>query len=516
MAFQSILFEEREASPAQEAHAHCKDLNIDQIVSAIAAGWKEKDYDLKPLFYSPLRSVDAIEYRQQIMHDLECEPVLQAVKAFARTIYLLETGLQSTRKYLLSQDAYYCNYLQKGRLLEAAAAYCTAIDRLAQEVSAFDLHSRGLTAFREYMAFYRESVVFTALRSETESMRADLSAVHYCMLIRGGAIKVRKYEGEEDHTAQIEAIFERFKQGDVKDYRRNLIEEPYAEHVEAGVLNLVAKLYPEVFAKLDLYCQRNLRFMDETIHTFSKEVQFYIVYLEYIARFKRGGLHFCYPRMGRSKEISNTGGFDMALADQLIGKDQPVVCNDFYLKGTERIIVVSGPNQGGKTTFARAFGQLHHFASLGCPVPGTQAELFVFDEIFTHFEKEEDIHNLSGKLQDDLIRMNNILGHATPDSIIIINEILSSTSLQDAVEIGKKIMERVVRLDALCVVVTFLDELASYSEKNVSMISTVIPEDPARRTFKIVRKPADGLAYAMHIASKYRLTYDCLKERIRA
>lgn len=62
---------------------------------------------------------------------------------------------------------------------------------------------------------------------------------------------------------------------------------------------------------------------------------------------------------------------------------------------------------------------------------------------------------------------------------------------------------------------TFIDALSTLSEKTVSMVSTVDPDDPARRTFEIIRKAADGLAYALSLAQKRGVTYEKLRTRVQ-
>jgi DNA mismatch repair protein MutS len=244
-------------------------------------------------------------------------------------------------------------------------------------------------------------------------------------------------------------------------------------------------------------------------------VQFYLAYLEFIEPLKSDGLGFSYPLVSTTeKALRARESFDLALARKLLDAGQPIVCNDVELDGDERMIVVSGPNQGGKTTFARMFGQLHHLAALGLPVPGLDAAVYLPDRLFTHFEREEDLTTLRGKFEDELVRLHEILQVATDRSVLIMNESFSSTSLQDALWVGRRVLRQVIERDMICLCVTFIDELASLGESVVSMMSTVDPEDPATRTFQVVRKPADGLAYAIALAEKHGISYDQLKGRL--
>lgn len=510
MAFHSILFLKAQDCPKEEtfdAPVFFVDLNLDQIIDAITAG--KDEYNLDPFFCTPLQDTDSVTYRHEIMQDLENPVLFGHLKIFAQKMHAM-------REHLAQAEKLYYKYQKEAWFLDVVASYCDAINCLVRDLSSMDLKSRGFLAFREYLAKYAESDRFTSLLAQTKKLKADLSAIRYCILIKDGGFTVSKYESEVDYSAEVEATFEKFKQGAVTDYRVKFDSWPNMNHVEAKVLDFVAELHSEIFTELDRYCARNGNYLDEKVAVFDREIQFYLAYLEYAATFKRRGLAFCYPQVSKTcKEVHVYDAFDLALAHKLIKTSTSVVCNDFYLKGKERLFVVSGPNQGGKTTFARTFGQLHYLAGLGCPVPGREAKLFLCDRVFTHFEKEENLKTLRGKLQDDLVRIHHILDEATPDSIVIMNEIFTSTTLQDAVFLSEKVMARIVALDLLGVWVTFIDELASFGEQTVSMVSTIVPENPTQRTYKIIRRPADGLSYAMSIAERHRVTYEWIKERVK-
>lgn len=508
MDFFSLLYDtDRERDERQPEPAFFRDLNLDQVVGAIIKG--KEEYNIRPLFFTSLRDENEIYFRQQVMQDLEQERAFAMIRTFSEQMKGVRRHLTQVRNMVYEPQ-------RKAWFLDAATIYCSAVEHLFVELASLDVRSQGLSAFRQYLARYVESAAFGDLSRDTRQTKETLDAIRYRLHIKGRTIVVLPEGTVRDYSAEIEAVFGKFRQGDVKDYTVAFSEWVEMSHIDAQINDGVRRLFPTAFHQLDSFCATYTDFVDQDIVRFDREVQFYVSYLEYISPLRDRGLGFCYPTVSSSdKTVYVNDGFDVALAHKLMSQNQEVVQNDFQLRDEERIIVISGPNQGGKTTFARMFAQIHFLASLGFLVPGQKAKLLLFDSIFTHFEREEHIYEHNGKLRDDLIRIHEVLEHTTSQSILILNEIFSSTSLEDAFFLSEKIINAIIQRDALCVMVTFIPKLTDVIPKTVAMVSTVSEDDPTIRTYKIIPRTADGMTYAMFIAEQFRLTYLSMKERLQ-
>ncbi len=484
------------------------DLNLDQLVRSVTAGREE--YDLRSFFYASLPSPAQAEYRHEVFRDLDRPEMRSVVDSFAREMRLVRECLAQARAVH--------HRLQKWLLfLDAALAYGEAVESLASGLSAAGPGSAGLRALSDYLACHLTSAAHSGLREDARRIERSVAHITYTLHIRGNRVTVRPYAQEADYGDDVRATFEKFSGGDARiAERRPGFPAPLeVDHVEAGILERVAALFPEPFADLAKFFDQWQGFTDPVIGRFDREVQFYLAYLDYLRPLQAAGLAFCYPQLSEQPgQTAVTDTFDLVLAVKLAAARQPVICNDIRLTGAERLLVVTGPNQAGKTTYARAFGQVHHLASLGCPVPGTYATLPLPDRIFTHFDRGEGIETRGGKLHDDLIRLRYVLNRATSRSVLVLNEIFTSTTLADALGLSTRLAERVTALGCRCVWVTFLDEVSRHSPQTVSVVAMLSPDDPAARTFRLERRPADGRAYAQAVARQHRLGYAQVRARI--
>jgi hypothetical protein len=505
--FASILFPSGPPDLRSIEEPPCfRDLNLDQVVEAAVAGREE--HDLVPFFRLPLGSVEEVAYRHEIFGDLESAPVHDALAEFGERMHRVRAFLALVRKQHHEPE-------KERWLLDAAALYTAAVSGLLRALAGEELASRGLIAFVSYLAGYVAGDAFSALAAEAETVLGALGQIAYNLRLNGTRVTVSRYEGEPDYGDEIEELFARFRQDGVPSERETGGDGRSMDHVEAQIAQLVARLYPREFAELRRFCSRHRDFVDPTIAAFDREIQFYLAWIAYRDRVSAGEVVFSLPEISsESKTEVVEDGFDVALASKLRSEGARVVCNGYRLDANERLLVVTGPNQGGKTTFARMFGQLHHLAALGVPVPARTARLFLADRIFTHFEREEVAGSLRGRLDDELVRLRGMLESATGSSVVVLNEVFASATLADARDLGTEILAALIARGCPGVCVTFIDELSRLGDATVSQVAQVAPDDPAKRTFEVLPQPADGRAYAWAIARKHGLSYEQVRERL--
>jgi DNA mismatch repair protein MutS len=506
--FPGILYPGPAPDEVSEDPDYFHDLHLDDVLASVAA--RRQRYRLEPFLRACCPDAECVAYRQAVFRDLEDGQTAAAVRAFA-------AGMEEVRRCMdgLRRARYF--YEQRWWLLQAARAYGAAVRGVRDELSALPLRSEALLGLRAMLEGYTASAAFTDLERDAEDAEARLSSVRYRLRIAGSKITVGHVEpAGPDYGAEVLKTFERFRQGDGREYRFKFAEAPELNHVEAAVADRVALLFPAEFEVLAAFAERHASFADPRVEQFDREAQFYLAYIEHMATASGAGGGFCYPEVAVGGDVLHAEAtFDLALAARLAANRGRIVVNDLELRPPERMVVVTGPNQGGKTTFARTAGQLAHLAALGVPVPGRRATVPMVDGIHTLFEREEAVEDLVSKLEDDLRRTQAILDRLTARSLVVMNETFSSTTVTDQSFINRRVLDAIGAIGAWCVTVTFLDELAALTPATVSMVSTVDPAEPARRSFRIVRQPADGLAYAMAIAEQHQLSHRQVVARTR-
>ena len=204
--------------------------------------------------------------------------------------------------------------------------------------------------------------------------------------------------------------------------------------------------------------------------------------------------------------------------------DDEIVTNDFIFDDDARIYVLTGPNRGGKSVITVAVGAAEAMAMLGLPVPAEEAAISPVDGIFTHFPEGAEDTIDKGRLGEECARLREIFDCATENSLVLLDESLSSTGAYEAAYIASEILTGFAVMRTRGIFSTHLHELAArvpeINEKSkelggINIDTLVAGIEEGRRSFKIVRAKPDGKSYARDIADKYGLSFESIMKRTK-
>jgi hypothetical protein len=189
------------------------------------------------------------------------------------------------------------------------------------------------------------------------------------------------------------------------------------------------------------------------------ELGFYVACLNLHERLADKGEPTCFPQPVTSgpRALAAQGLYDVCLA---LHTQAGVVGNDVDADNRS-LVMITGANQGGKSTFLRSVGVTQLMLQCGMFVGAHSLRASVVDGVFTHFKREEDATMESGKLDEELGRMSEIADAIAPNSLLLCNESFAATNEREGSEIARQVIRALVDSGIAVFFVTHLFDLAN-------------------------------------------------------
>ena len=217
------------------------------------------------------------------------------------------------------------------------------------------------------------------------------------------------------------------------------------------------------------------------------ELAFYVGCLNLSERLEAKGEPLCFPHAVAADQRIHAfeGLYDVCLSLSMDGR---VVGNDFDASGKD-LLMITGPNQGGKTTFLRSIGLAQLMMQAGMLVPARSFAANLSRRVETHFKREEDASMTSGKLDEELGRMSAIIDRLQPDGMALFNESFQSTNEREGSSIARTIVLALLEHRVKVFFVTHLYDLArrlyERGDTHMAFLRAERRED-GTRTFRVV------------------------------
>ncbi len=467
-----------------------QDLNLRFIFSEMAQNNSLLYEIVKNVILNSLTNPEIILYRQEIVRDSIQNP--EAIQ-----------GLFMIAAKAMKEAACYKEYTQPNyarvvpvsvRVLKAVGLLELLVDKLAEMnvlIGNFakNVHSSGLTSFCCRIGQHLTEGFFQKIRMHIHDLK---------YLCEGGKLILGARPGNGlKGTGYV---------------LRKLSRESKAPHLRKK--NNKAPLWNEIVLD-NISIAKSAREMEDAgliqilriINHFNGIIQRFFEALRFEAGFYAGSVHLysilsaihapiSFPEALKTGNESLTfrGLYDISLALQ--EKKTPVQ-NDMDANG-KTLFVITGANQGGKSTFLRSIALAQLLMQCGLFVPAQSFRSSAFNQLFTHFTRGEDAGMNSGKLDEELLRINEIIARITPGSILLMNESFATTTERDGSKIAHDIISALIESGILVFFVTHLFEFAhalycqnpgnvlflrAGREEDGNRSFTVLPGEPLRTSF---------------------------------
>jgi DNA mismatch repair ATPase MutS len=403
-----------------------QDLGLDILFSAMALGDKFLFEVAKVGLLSSVNDVDTILYRQRALQDCSTH------EATVREIYqiAIEAIAEERKNYWSSFGRYPGGTLSRAvDVLQMLVGKLRRLRRIADQ-GADKVHSEAFAKLFAMLKNELDDDYFAVIERHLKQLKFRQGVLISAALGKGnkGTDYVLRKSNVDRRSWITRLLAERPPAYTFRLHPRDEAGARALSELRDQGINLVANALAQSTEHILSFLQM-LR----------TELAFYIGCLNLQRQLVELGEPTCFPMpvAAGERKLSFRELYEVCLA---LSAGRQVVGNDLTADGTN-IVIITGANTGGKSTFLRSVGLANLMMQAGMFVPAKSFSSEIADGVFTHYKREEDTAMESGKWDEELGRMSEIVDHLNPNSIVLFNESFASTNEREGSEIARQIVK---------------------------------------------------------------------------
>lgn len=300
--------------------------------------------------------------------------------------------------------------------------------------------------------------------------------------------------------------------------------------VDAKLFRGLSKITDDYIEKLTELFKTYQKIQFDDLFGLQEQLDFYEGVLKLISTAQFKGVPMCRPQLlpieKRAAEMKNV--YDLCLfKSAMLSKktavgDDLIVRNDLSMDDDARFYILTGANNGGKTTFIRAIGITQVLAQCGIYVPCESCAISPVDFIYTHFPKEEETGINTSRFTTEIKQFKVISDTITENSMLLMNESIQSTTPRECVEIASELVKIFTIIGARGIFATHLSDLAFKCDEfsgepdcrsKVESITVCVDESTEKRIYKVKKGLPSDHSYAHTVFKQFGIDIDEIRSR---